>query len=135
MQRVALDEVTHLRPSDDKAAYFARCELLGAQPDARPLRSVASRHSQGLPAGQAVRPLLDPLVGDARPGIGLRERLQRQPVPFLFSRPHRKAINAASGALSSTFKSALAAPVGQRLPCSQLRMVSSDTSIRSANSD
>jgi hypothetical protein len=36
---------------------------------ARPLRSVASRHSRGLPAGQAVRPIFDALMGDASPGI------------------------------------------------------------------
>ena len=46
----------------------------------------------------------------------------------------RKAASATSGALSNIFKSAVAAPVGLRLPCSQLRMVSSDTPIRSANS-
>lgn len=40
------------------------------------------------------------------------------------------AASAASGALSNTLSKAFAAPVGQRLPCSQLRMVSSDTSIR-----
>ena len=45
-----------------------------------------------------------------------------------------RAAKAASGARSRTFRSALAAPVGHRLPCSQLRMVSSETSIRSANS-
>jgi hypothetical protein len=32
--------------------------------------------------------------------------------------------------LSSTLSNALAAPVGLRLPCSQLRMVSSETSMR-----
>src|SRR5690554_3555522 len=45
-----------------------------------------------------------------------------------------RAARAASGALSSTLSSALAAPVGLRLPCSQLRMVSSETSMRSENS-
>jgi len=44
------------------------------------------------------------------------------------------AASAASGALSKTLSNALAAPVGLRLPCYQLRMVSSDTSIRVANS-
>ena len=43
MQRVALDEVTHLIPSDDKAAYLARCELLEAQADARPVRQASDR--------------------------------------------------------------------------------------------
>jgi len=84
MQRVTLGEVTDLIPPDDEAPHLTGCELLEAQADAGPSRSVASRHSQGLPAGQAVRPLLDPLVRDARCGIGLRERFQRQPVAFLF---------------------------------------------------
>ena len=41
---------------------------------------------------------------------------------------------AVSGALSSTRSKALAAPVGPRLPCSQLRIVSCGTSMRRANS-
>src|SRR5690554_3081262 len=45
-----------------------------------------------------------------------------------------RAARAASGALSSTLSSALAALVGLRLPCSQLRMVSSETLMRSENS-
>ena len=44
------------------------------------------------------------------------------------------AASAASGALSSTLNSDFAAPVGHRLPCSQLRIVSSGTSIRAENS-
>ena len=46
----------------------------------------------------------------------------------------RNASREASGALSRTLSNALAAPVGLRLPCSQLRMVSSDTSMRRENS-
>lgn len=44
------------------------------------------------------------------------------------------AASAASGALSSTLNIDFAAPVGHRLPCSQLRIVSSGTSIRAENS-
>lgn len=43
MQGVALDEVTHLIPPDDKAPYVARCELLKAQADAGPLRQASDR--------------------------------------------------------------------------------------------
>jgi hypothetical protein len=39
----------------------------------------------------------------------------------------RSAAKAASGAWSNTFNKAFAAPVGLRLPCSQLRMVSRGT--------
>ncbi len=42
--------------------------------------------------------------------------------------------SAVSGALSSTLYRARAAPVGQRVPYSQLRIVSCGTSIRRANS-
>ncbi len=45
-----------------------------------------------------------------------------------------KAARAASGALSSTLSSACAAPLGLRLPCSQLRTVSSETLMRRENS-
>ena len=58
MQRVALDEVTHLIPSDDKAAYLARCELLEAQADARPFRQASDRGDDrlhGLRGGRWVR--------------------------------------------------------------------------------
>ena len=42
--------------------------------------------------------------------------------------------SAISGALSRIRSNVLAAPVGPRLPCSQLRIVSCDTSMRRANS-
>jgi hypothetical protein len=45
-----------------------------------------------------------------------------------------KAASAASGERSNTLSRALAAPVGLRLPCSQFRIVSIGTSIRSENS-
>ena len=59
----------------------------------------------------------------------------RQAEPTVKTTPTRKAFyrnaaSAISGALSSTLSRALAAPVGLRLPCSQLRMVSSGTSMR-----
>ncbi len=47
---------------------------------------------------------------------------------------HRNAASAASDAFSRTLSGALAAPLDDRLPCPQLRMVSSETSMRSANS-
>ena len=48
MQRVALDEITDLIPSDDKAAYIGRCELLEAQADARPLGQASDRRDDRL---------------------------------------------------------------------------------------
>ena len=48
MQRVALDEITDLMPSDDKAAHIARCELLEAQADARPFRQASDRRDDRL---------------------------------------------------------------------------------------
>ena len=52
--------------------------------------------------------------------------------PGLRSQPSTRS--AISGALSRMRSSVLAAPVGPRLPCSQLRIVSCDTPMRRANS-
>ena len=58
---------------------------------------------------------------------GLRHRSCR-------SGPQVSTRRAVSGALSRILSKALAAPVGPRLPCSQLRIVSCGTSMRRANS-
>ena len=43
MQRVSLDEVTHLIPPDDEPTHLTGCELLEAQADAGPLRQASDR--------------------------------------------------------------------------------------------
>ncbi len=43
MQRVALDEITDLIPPDVEAPHLTGCELLEAQPDARPVRQASDR--------------------------------------------------------------------------------------------
>ncbi len=58
MQRVALDEVTHLIPPDDEPTHLTGCELFEAQADARPLGQASHRRDDrlhGLRGGRWVR--------------------------------------------------------------------------------
>ena len=82
-----------------------------------PARHLPPVHQHRRRTGQALLPVRPRRRGTGHPG-------RRVPLSAGFLRgreSHVSTRRAASGALSRTRSSALAAPVGQRLPCSQLR--------------
>ena len=116
----------------DDARAGAPAQFPGAEPDQRDFGAVGLDAWDWFDRCHAVNCSRD---CDRNPGDNLRRgkpRIARGAIRATTYRALPSTAKAASGASSMTLKSARAGPRGERLPCSQLRRVSTGTPIRAA---